>query len=92
VIADRAFRTPLDAAIETELSDHVRSCVQALTPCESYIVRARFGLDTGAGRTLEDIGQASQPSCERVRQIEAKALEKLRQASCHRRLQSFLDN
>jgi RNA polymerase primary sigma factor len=92
VIADRTFRTPLDAAIETELSDHVRSCVQALTPRESYIVRARFGLDTGAGRTLEDIGQALQLSRERVRQIEAKALEKLRQASCHRWLQSFLEN
>jgi RNA polymerase sigma factor (sigma-70 family) len=92
VIADRAFRNPLDAAIETELSAHVKRCVQALTPREAYVVRARFGLDTGAGRTLEDIGQALQLSRERVRQLEAHALEKLRQASCHRRLQSFLEN
>jgi RNA polymerase sigma factor (sigma-70 family) len=91
VLADQAFRTPLDTAIETELSDDVRRCVQALTPREAYIVRARFGLDTGAARTLEDIGQALQLSRERVRQIEARALEKLRQASCHRQLQSFLE-
>jgi RNA polymerase primary sigma factor len=92
VLADRAFRTPLDAAIETELSDHVRRCVQALTPREAYIVRARFGLDTGAGRTLEDIGQALQLSRERVRQIEAHALEKLRQAARQRRLHSVLEH
>jgi RNA polymerase primary sigma factor len=92
VIADRAFRNPLDAAVETERSDHVRSCVQALTPRESYIVRARFGLDTGAGRTLEDIGQALQLSRERVRQLEAHALEKLRQAARQRRLHSVLEH
>jgi RNA polymerase sigma factor (sigma-70 family) len=92
VIADRAFRNPLDAAIKMELSAHVKRCVQALTPPEAYVVQARFGLDTGVGRTLEDIGQALQLSRERVRQIEAHALEKLRQASCHRWLQSFLEN
>jgi RNA polymerase sigma factor (sigma-70 family) len=92
VIADRAVRNPLDTAIETELSDYVMSCVQVLTPREGYIVRARFGLDTGAARSLEDIGQALQLSRERVRQIEARALEKLRHASRHRRLHSFLEN
>jgi RNA polymerase primary sigma factor len=92
VIADRAVRNPLDTAIETELSDYVMSCVQVLTPREGYIVRARFGLDTGAARSLEDIGQALQLSRERVRQIEARALEKLRHASRHRRVHSFLDN
>ena len=89
VIGDRDVRSPLDTAIETELSEHVRSCVQALTPREEYIVRARFGLDTGTARSLEDIGQALQLSRERVRQIEARALEKLRHASSRRRLHSF---
>ena len=55
-------------------------------------MRARFGLDTGAARSLEDIGQALQLSRERVRQLEARALEKLRHASRHRRLHSFLEN
>ena len=68
LIAERTVRNPLDTAIETELSDHVRSCMQALTPREAYIVRARFGLDTGEGQTLEEIGQALQLSRERVRQ------------------------
>jgi RNA polymerase primary sigma factor len=92
VIAERTCRNPLDTAIETERSDQVRSSLQALTPREAYIVRARFGLDTGEGRTLEDIGKALQLSRERVRQLEARALEKLRRASCHRRLHSFLEN
>jgi RNA polymerase sigma factor (sigma-70 family) len=85
MIADRTFSNPLHTGIATELSDRVVSCLQALTPREAYIVRARFGLDSGEGRTLEDIGKALQLSRERVRQLEAHALEKLRRASCHRR-------
>jgi RNA polymerase sigma factor (sigma-70 family) len=92
VIAERTFPNPLDTAIETELSDHVMSCMQALPPREAYIVRARFGLDTGEGQTLEEIGQALQLSRERVRQLEAHALEKLRRASCLRRLHSVPEN
>lgn len=92
VLADRAVRNPLDTAIETELSDHVMRCMQVLTPREAYIVRARFGLDTGAARSLEDIDRTLQLSRERVRQIEARTLEKLRRAGCHRRLHSFLEN
>src|SRR5919109_2866300 len=70
VFADRAVRNPLDTAIETELSDCVMRCIQTFTPREAYIVRAGFGLDTGATRTLEDIGQALQLSRERVRLVE----------------------
>ncbi|MGH7310709.1 MAG: sigma factor-like helix-turn-helix DNA-binding protein [Candidatus Entotheonellia bacterium] len=92
MIADRTFRNPLDTGIATELSDRVVSYLQALTPRDAYIVRARFGMDTGEGRTLEDIGKALQLSRERVRQLEAHALEKLRRASGHRRLHSFLEN
>jgi RNA polymerase sigma factor (sigma-70 family) len=91
-IAERTVHDPLDTAAETELSDHVRSCIQALTPREAFVVQARFGLDTGEGQTLEEIGQALQLSRERVRQIEAHAMEKLRHLSCHRRLRSVLEH
>lgn len=92
VIAERTCRNPLDTAIETERSDQVRSSLQALTPREAYIVRARFGLDTGAGRTLEEIGDALQLSRERVRQLETHALEKLRRAASPRRGRNVLDH
>jgi len=81
-----------DMAIEAERSDQVRSSLQALTPREAYIVRARFGLDTGTGRTLEEIGDALQLSRERVRQLEAHALEKLRCAASPRRVRSVLEH
>ena len=92
MIAERTCRNPLDTAIETERSDQVKSRLQALSPREAYIVRARFGLDTGTGRTLEEIGQSLQLSRERVRQIETHALEKLRHAASPRRLRSVLDH
>ena len=92
VIAERTCHNPLDTAIETERSDQVRSSLQALTPREAYIVRARFGLDTGGGQTLEEIGQALQLSRERVRQLEAHALEKLRHQSCLCQRRSLLGN
>jgi RNA polymerase sigma factor (sigma-70 family) len=91
VIAERTCRNPLDTAIETERSDQVRSSLQALTPREAYIVRARFGLDTGTGRTLEEIGQALQLSRERVRQLEPHAMEKLRRAASPRRVRSVFE-
>jgi RNA polymerase sigma factor (sigma-70 family) len=92
VIAGRNCRNPLDTAIETERNDQVRSSLQALTPREAYIVRARFGLDTGTGRTLEEIGQTLQLSRERVRQLETHAMEKLRRAASPRRLRSVLEH
>ena len=92
LLAERTVHDPLDTAVETELSDHVRSCMQALTPRQAFVVRARFGLDRGEGQTLEEIGQALQLSRERVRQLEAHAIEKLRHPSCHRRVRSVLDH
>jgi RNA polymerase primary sigma factor len=92
LLAARTVHDLLDTAIETELSERVRSGLQALTPREAYIVRARFGLDTGGGQTLEEIGQALQLSREPVRQLEAHALEKLRHQSCLRQRRSLLGN
>ena len=91
-MADRTVLSPVEAAIDAELTSYVQSCLNALSPREAYILRARVGLDTGEVRTLEDIGRELQLSRERVRQIEGRALEKLRQPSRHRRLRHFAEN
>jgi RNA polymerase nonessential primary-like sigma factor len=92
LLAERPTHDLLDTAIETELGERVRRGLQALTPREAYIVRAHFGLDTGGGQTLEEIGQALQLSRERVRQLEAHALAKLRRQSCLRQRLSLRRN
>jgi RNA polymerase sigma factor (sigma-70 family) len=91
-MADRTVLSPVEAAIEAELTSYVRSCLKTLSPREEYILRARFGLDMGEVRTLEDIGRELQLSRERVRQIESRALEKLRQPSRNHRLRHFAEN
>jgi RNA polymerase primary sigma factor len=91
-IPDRTFISPVVAAIEEELNEYLNTCLQALSPREEYILRARFGLGNGEVRTLEEIGKELKLSRERVRQIEARALEKLRHPSRNRRLRGFLEN
>jgi RNA polymerase sigma factor (sigma-70 family) len=91
-MADRTLLSPVEAAIKEELTSYVRSCLKELSPREEYILRARFGLDNGEVRTLEDIGRELKLSRERVRQIEGRALEKLRQPSRNRRLRNFAEN
>jgi RNA polymerase primary sigma factor len=91
-VADHTFLSPVEAAIEDELADYLNSCLRALAPREAYIVRARFGLGDGEARTLEEIGKELKLSRERVRQLEARALEKLRHPAHNRRLRSFLEN
>ena len=92
LMADRIVLSPVEAAIEAELTSYVQSCLKALNPREAYILRARFGLDTGEVRTLEDIGRELKLSRERVRQIEGRALEKLRHPSRNHRLRNFVEN
>jgi RNA polymerase primary sigma factor len=91
-IADRTFMSPVDAAIEDEMNEYLDNALKALTPREEHILRARFGLGSGEVQTLEEIGKALKLSRERVRQIEARALEKLRHPSRNRRLRGFLEN
>ena len=91
-IADHTLIGPLDAAIAKELHDHVNRLLNTLTPREAYILRARLGLDGGEARTLEAIGTALHLSRERVRQLEAQALKKLRYPSGSRWLRGFLEN
>jgi RNA polymerase sigma factor (sigma-70 family) len=91
LLAEHPHNNPLDTAAETELREHVRRGLQALTPREAFVVRSRFGLDAGEGQTLEEVGRALHLSRERVRQIEAHALQKLRRTVRHRQLYRVLE-
>jgi RNA polymerase primary sigma factor len=77
-IADHTVTNPADMVIHGELLHYLNSALEALDPREQYILRARFGLDDGQMQTLEKIGQELRLTRERVRQIEMRALEKLR--------------
>jgi RNA polymerase primary sigma factor len=92
VMADETTPPPNEAAFMAERTTQIEQCLQALTPRERAIVRARFGLDDGQEHTLEELGQGLQLSRERVRQIEARALEKLRHPSRTPRLRGWVHN
>jgi RNA polymerase sigma factor (sigma-70 family) len=91
-IADHTATNPAEMAIQEELTGYLKSALKELNPREQYILRARFGLDDGQMRTLEEIGRELRLTRERVRQIEARALDKLRDPAYNPRLASFLDN
>jgi len=90
-LADRAGISPIEAAIAQERRAHMYHVLQTLSPREASILRARFGLDGGSGRTLEAIGRELHVSREWIRQIEARALAKLRRLSRHRGLEEWAD-
>jgi RNA polymerase primary sigma factor len=91
-IEDKAVLSPSDAAIDLNLKDQIASILRTLTPREERIIRMRFGLDDGSQRTLEEVGQVFAVTRERIRQIEAKALRKLRHPSRSRRFQIFIQS
>jgi RNA polymerase primary sigma factor len=91
-IADHTAINPAEMAIRKELIDYLNSALQELTPREQYILRARFGLDDGHMQTLEAIGRELQLTRERVRQIEAHALDKLRDPTYNPRLRGLVGN
>src|SRR6202047_5430598 len=90
-IEDKAVVSPSDAVINLNLKEHTASALKTLTPREEKILKMRFGLEDGSEHTLEEVGQRFAVTRERIRQIEAKALRKLRHPSRSPRLRAFLD-
>src|SRR5262249_11444031 len=89
-IEDRGVGSPADAVININLKDTTEQVLNTLTPREERVIKMRFGLEDGSERTLEEVGQNFGVTGERIRQIEAKALRKLRHPSRRRRLRAFL--
>jgi RNA polymerase primary sigma factor len=91
-IEDKASVSPSDAAISMSLQEQTQSLLKTLTPREEKIIKMRFGLEDGSEHTLEEVGHSFAVTRERIRQIEAKALRKLRHPSRSRHLRTFLDD
>ena len=90
-IEDRQVVSPAEAVININLKEMTESVLKTLTPREEKVIKMRFGLDNGSDHTLEEVGQNFAVTRERIRQIEAKALRKLRHPSRSRKLRPFLD-
>ncbi|EHH67201.1 RNA polymerase sigma factor RpoD [Gluconobacter morbifer] len=91
-IEDKTAVIPLDAAIQTNLREATTRVLASLTPREERVLRMRFGIGMNTDHTLEEVGQQFNVTRERIRQIEAKALRKLKHPSRSRKLRSFLDD
>jgi RNA polymerase primary sigma factor len=91
-VEDKGVVSPSDAAIHLNLKEHLASVLKTLTPREERIIKMRFGLEDGNELTLEQVGQSFAVTRERIRQIEAKALRKLRHHSRSRRFRIFLQS
>ena len=91
-IEDRGVVSPAEAVININLKEQTASVLQTLTPREEQVIRMRFGIGDGSEHTLEEVGQRFSVTRERIRQIEAKALRKLRHPSRSRKLKAFLEN
>jgi len=92
LIEDKNAILPIDAAIQSNLREITTRVLASLTPREERVLRMRFGIGMNADQTLEEVGQQFSVTRERIRQIEAKALRKLKHPSRSRMLRSFLDN
>jgi len=90
-IEDRAVISPAEAVINVNLKDQTAQVLRTLTPREEKVIKMRFGLEDGSEHTLEEVGQSFAVTRERIRQIEAKALRKLRHPSRSRKLRAFME-
>ncbi len=91
-IEDKKFLLPSDAAVSLNLAEQTRKVLATLTPREEKVLRMRFGIGEKADHTLEEVGQDFTVTRERIRQIEAKALRKLRHPTRSRKLKSFIES
>ena len=91
-IEDKNAIMPIDAAIQSNLRETTTRTLASLTPREERVIRMRFGIGMNTDHTLEEVGHQFSVTRERIRQIEAKALRKLKHPSRSRILRSFLDN
>ena len=91
-IIDRRVVSPSEAVINLNLREQTAEVLKTLSPREEKIIKMRFGLEDGSEHTLEEVGQNFAVTRERIRQIEAKALRKLRHPSRSHRLRAFLEN
>jgi RNA polymerase primary sigma factor len=91
LIEDRAVVSPAEAIIKLNLKEQTAQVLRTLTPREEKIMKMRFGLEDGSEHTLEEVSRCFAVTRERIRQIEAKALHKLRHPSRSRKLKAFLD-
>ena len=90
-IQDDNVPVPAEAAAYTMLKEQIGEVLTSLTPREQSVLRLRFGLDDGRSRTLEEVGKEFNVTRERIRQIEAKSLRKLRHPSRSKKLKDYLD-
>jgi RNA polymerase primary sigma factor len=91
-IEDKNAIPPIDAAIQSNLRETTTCVLASLTPREERVLRMRFGIGMNTDHTLDEVGQQFSVTRERIRQIEARALRKLKHPSRSRKLRSFLDN
>ncbi|AKT39817.1 RNA polymerase sigma factor RpoD [Chondromyces crocatus] len=91
-IEDKSIISPADAVINMNLAEQTRKVLKTLTPREEKVLRMRFGIGEKSDHTLEEVGQDFEVTRERIRQIEAKALRKLRHPSRSKQLKSFIDS
>jgi RNA polymerase primary sigma factor len=92
LIEDKGVASPSDAAFKLRLKEQTATLLKTLNPREERIIRMRFGIDGDAERTLEEVGNTFAVTRERIRQIEAKALRKLRHPSRSDKLRNFLED
>jgi RNA polymerase primary sigma factor len=90
-IEDRQVLSPIDAVLVSNLQDQTRRVLKTLTPREEQVLKMRFGVGDGSEHTLEEVGRSFNVTRERIRQIESKALRKLRHPSRAKKLKPFLE-
>ena len=91
-IEDTSNVAPVDAAMQAGLREVVKEILDTLTPREAKVLRMRYGIEMSTDHTLEEVGKQFDVTRERIRQIEAKAIRKLKHPSRSEKLRSFLDN